>query len=215
MQRVLGWFRSCGLEPLVFDFLNTNTGNSNPYHSMAHGLRVGALAGQAMASHTLPDVEAFGSVTESNLVRTATVAGLFHDWGHPGKGGTDDKENVERAAQKVMQLEDGQYGFTGTMAAAAILDTAFPYEGDPVEALGGLLRDADIWHMADLTEEEFLEAQAGLAAELGVPLAEWIAGNATFLSDVMAWTPWGKDKAMGNRERMVAWCKRWGVKLGG
>ena len=207
MREALQWIRSLGLEPVLRDYLASNGPSlTNPYHGMAHGLRVAYAAGQAVAE--------MGG--ENDAVRTATVAGLFHDWEHPGKMGPghDDKLNVDRSALKVATLLDGPFGFSRMEAAEAIRDTQYPYNKFKPSELGLVLRDADIWHMAALTEMEFLEIQAGLAAEMGgVPLGEWIAGNAKFIEVAETWTSWGERQAEGNRKRLVTWCKRWAGQL--
>ena len=194
-----------GVKPSYLEeFLNTNTGLTNPYHNLQHALRVAEST--IRASHFMKlDTE-----TQTSLA----IAGLFHDWGHPGVSGND-HANVTRAADKVYSIptKDSAESDINVVAANIILGTEFPLpQGFALTPEQEILRDADYWHCALLSESDWLALQIGLAKEMGKNPAEWFARNLEFVKTVPGLSPWGKHMASEYRDtlirRVVMWANR-------
>jgi hypothetical protein len=189
----------------IADFILTNSGNHNAYHNLRHAQHVCQAAWDA----TLRIEDNVDNVRRNSIV----IAGLYHDWGHPGSIPTNDADNVARAACKVRELpEVPRWPFDREMASEAILGTVYPLPEGDLESLSDesfFLRDADIWHLAELSAWEFLKVQAGLAAEAGVPLSQWFEGNVGFLAHASTFTNWGKVRAKYHRQRLIDSCQNW------
>jgi hypothetical protein len=94
-----------------------------------------------------------------------------------------------------------------------IMGTEFPLpQGFALTPEQEILRDADYWHCALLSESDWLALQIGLAKEMGKSPAEWFAGNLEFVKTVPGLSPWGKYMASEYREvlirRVVMWADR-------
>jgi hypothetical protein len=169
----------------------------NPYHNLSHALRVANVV-----INEVPEVER----------TTFLIAALFHDYGHPGVMGEDEK-NIERAIQKVLLLP-AKPGTSLEYAAELIRGTQFPLpEGMTLTPDQGLLRDADFWHTAFLGKEDWLQVQVGLAAEFGKSLKDWLVGNAGYIETVPTFSKWGRITAEDHRGRMTRTAVRWAACL--
>jgi len=189
-----------GLTPALHEFLRTGGDSlTNPYHNIQHALRVAAFAGQA-----------------TNHNPTVMLAGLFHDWRHPGGFGDPDIDtaNVERAATKVMSLPTDLLPAEANkaMAAHSIRGTRFPMDEAEVQALprmAKLLRDADVWNMAFMTDDELLALQVGLAAEAGVEPHRQFENNVAFIKTLPALTLYAEAVALKHRDRLISVLQNW------
>lgn len=134
------------LEVAIHEFVKSNGASStNPYHNAQHAFRVATC----ISSSFLP------KIARQNVM----LAGLFHDWRHPGGFGvaTTDQENVERAAQKVLTLGAPYDTWNLEYVADLIRATVFPMSPEKMQKLDEnmrILRDADVWHAAFLNEQD-------------------------------------------------------------
>lgn len=189
------------------EFLKTNTGLTNPYHDLHHALRVSWCVAQGAHFQNL----------DTNTVGTLYLAGLFHDWGHPGVMGND-RLNVLRAADKVRSLSksNSDVDFDLELAANAIIGTEFPLPPNlDLTFDQKILRDADYWHCAYLNEEDWLSLQVGLAKEAGKTPQEWLTGNTEFVRTVPALSPWGQLMSDKYRGMLIARVDYWAKRMRG
>jgi len=147
---------------------------------------------------------------------TAMLAGLYHDWRHPGGFGNPeiDKVNVERAALKVLSLPRSILPdeIHKVDAADMIRATVFPMSDEDIAALdiyGKALRDADVWHMAMLNVEELLALQISLACEAGRTPHEQFKQNMGFVQNLPAHCPYAQRVADKSRKSLFKTFEAW------
>jgi len=201
----------CVPDTYLHEFVRTNGGNTLPYHNLLHALRVSSAAVEAVQQ------EQASSGLSQMEVNTVAVAGLFHDWGHPGvtspPGSGGDATNVARSAEKVLSLPEVEdFPWDRESAAEAVRGTVFPLpEGVTISYMACVLRDADVWHVAALSPADLLAVQVGLAEEMGVPFVKWLEGNAEFYENMDAFTSWARLQSRMHRKRLVATVKEWAL----
>lgn len=192
------------------EFLTTNSGNTNPYHNLRHALRVvdEVAKGLKLLAERDPD-----TWTPQKL-ETLLVAALFHDWGHPGKA-SNDVENVNRAAEKVLSLpKEWNPDVDLDLAAEAIRGTQFPFlDASVLTPVQEILRDADVWHQAMLSYEDWFDAQVGLATELGIPLNKWFGMTEEFVGGLLAFGPRAAILKGMYQENLMARARDWAAVL--
>ena len=126
----------------------------------------------------------------------------------------NDPENIARAVEKIRGLPLWNPNVDLDIAAHAVEGTVFPApDGFKPTPAQGILRDADFWHAAYLSEEDWLMVQAGLAREFGKTLPEWLVGNINYLRTVPTHSVWGEYIAPQFRPILVKQAEIWVERL--
>jgi len=163
-----------------FRFLLTASSNNNPYHNLVHSCYVLEKTYEA----------ALYSGLFSRNVRNLLIAAMFHDYGHSGKIGHEDKE-IEKALyflREIILPEDKSYTES---IASLILATKYPYQEDEdLNEAALILRDADLSQILD--NNWFELCVIGLSQEMGLGLKEMLKENIRFLKDLKFQSSWGK-----------------------
>jgi hypothetical protein len=161
----------------------------NPYHNLRHTLHVLWLCHKACRYYR--------SELSPRRMRNLLIAGLFHDFDHPGHPhpGEDDPDRVNipiaiAGLRRYVMPDDRPFL---PEIEALIEATHYPYKiaGDELDLLGRIIRDADLAQA--LSPTWIQQVVIGLAQEWGVQPLDVLKAQASFLSGLSFNTRWARE----------------------